>query len=143
MAKSFGCSFIHETIPYTPNDGYKGNAEGFYRHYTGIPGIEIRGRGKPQEKQIGAYCVISAIKNWRYKETMIHEMIHHIDLNLLGNTNDRAYCDHSKKHWKRECEKTAELATTAIESNTIPLNPHHKKVANEFIRIYKQVNGIK
>lgn len=145
MAKSFGCSFIHETTPYTPNDGYKGNAQGFYRHYDGIPGIEIRGGKKPQEKQFGAYCVISAVKNWRYKEIMIHEMIHHIDLKLLGNDKNEAYCDHSKKHWERECEKTAEFATLAIETNDLSAfkHPHHKKVANEFIRIYKQVNGIK
>ena len=144
MAKSFGCRFIHETTPYTPNDGYKGNAHGWYQNYDGIPGIEIRGRGKPQEKQFGAYCVISAIKNYRYKEIMIHEMIHHIDLKLLGNDKDEAYCDHSKKHWERKCEQTAMLVTFAIKENINIFKHHyHKKVANEFIRIYKQVNGIK
>lgn len=145
MAKSFGCSFIHETIPYTPDTGYKGYAHGWYQYYDGIPGIEIRGGKKPQEKRFGAFCIISAVKSRNYKGTMIHEMIHHIDLKLLGQDKIDAYCDYSKKHWERECEQTAMKATRAIETNDVRAfkHPHHKKVANEFIKTYKQVNGIK
>lgn len=138
MATSLGCRLIHDKVEYL-KDG--GEIHGYYDYFDGIPVLEIRGK-KRQEKRFGAYCVISAAKSYHYKKAMIHEITHHIDLNLLRNDN-AGYCSENINYWERGCEQTARQVTNAIVTNDVKsLNHHHKKVADEFIRLYKQTNRI-
>lgn len=142
MARSLGCKLIHDNVKDS-EEVKGGKTYGYYDYFDGIPALEIRGKRR-QEKRLGAYCVISAANSYRYKETMIHEITHHIDLNLLRN-NNAVYCSENINYWERGCEQTARYVTNAIVANDVNIinHYHHKKVADEFVRLYKQTNGIR